>query len=308
MRTVYTTGRSGASTKSDDFTKFRFEWLGKLARDPAVSPFAFRVGFMLSTYVNRLSRVAWPKFETLAKELSCSRDGVRKVYRQLLRMGYLARDPSRGPGRSICVQLRPPKGDSHHPFQATQRVTTVAKKSDSRPGKQGQRSPQNSLKNPLKNPTDIDREAGSLATALPTGALAHPLGGKHVEAETASRQTADAVRSTPKPLNPHADKQRCLNEIAGVLGWGRVCSLSEPRVDELCGLWSEKKIRAEDLLAEFPNGAPEATVARAAGIGQQANGTELATSARAKRPADCKRIELEAIHSEKRAQKNVAQT
>jgi hypothetical protein len=150
------------------------------------------------------------------------------------------------------------------------------------------------------NPSGADREADERATALPTGALARPPKSEQAEAKRTDRRNGEAAPSARKQPNPHAERQRAEAEIAKVIGWQRLTELPEERVNELCQQWIEKKKSADDLRAEFPNSAPVATVTSRTGIGEQTGGTELATAARTRRPVDCSRTDLEAVHADRR--------
>jgi hypothetical protein len=290
---------------SDNFTKLKLDWLDELVCDPSLSPFAFCVAYVLSTYVNRKSGTAWPKHETIAERIKCSRDGVRKAIRGLLELGYLGLVKGRGRGHSNCYRLQLKKGDSHHPFQTAERVTTVPKKGDGRRRKGVQPSPQNPLKNPLKNPTNADPPAGSLATALPTGALARPPCSEQPEPKTAAQaKNGGAEWLAHIQLNPYAEQQRLDREITAIIG-PQYWELPEDRMTKLRDGCGKGNITADELRATFSNGAPAATGTLIGGIGEQSEDAEFAVAARGKRAADCKRAELDAVLAENRARKNV---
>jgi len=105
MCAVYTTGRSGASTKSDDFTKFKLDWLDKVARDPDITDFTFRAAYVLvSTFLNRQTRTAFPTQETIASLINGKEEGVRAAFRRLAKAGHLRRE-RRGKRRSTIYSL-----------------------------------------------------------------------------------------------------------------------------------------------------------------------------------------------------------
>jgi len=156
----------------------------------------------------------------------------------------------------------------------------------------------------LKNPTGADREADERATALPTGALARPPQGKHAEAKRVVEKQNGRAPSLNTQPNANIVRQRCEREIAKIIGWPLLCSQLEECVADLCRRWSEKEIGPDNLRAEFPNSAPGAALTPAAGIVNGTDHAEVAKAAREKRPADCNRTELEAVHAEKaRAEK-----
>jgi len=294
----------------NDFTKTKLAWLDRLARDRNVTPFAFRVGYVLaSTFLNRGTGTAWPSHKKLAALVNGTEEGVRAAMRQLVNTRHVERDEeARGRGHTNVYRLIHKNRDGHTGISdggvVKKTGTAKPKTRDSHTEKPGSPSPQNPFKNPLKNPTGADGEADERATAHPTGALARPPKSEQAKAKRADRGNGEAPPSARKQPNPHAERQRAEAEIAGVIGWRRLIDLPEGRVDELCRQWIEKKKSAADLRAEFPNGAQVATVTRTVGIGEQADRTEAGNAARAKKPVDCNRTDLEAIHAEKaRAEK-----
>jgi len=293
---------------SDDFTRKKLDWLDAVRRDPALTTFTKCVAHELATFFNRKTGDAFPSHETIAKRLYASPSGVKKAIRRLERAGYL--DVSQGRGRTHTNHYRPrlKKGPSEDRFpndgSKAKRVLAGREKGPGEDEKGSRLGPRNPSINPLMNPTGADGEADERATAPPEGALARPPKSEQAKAKRADRGNGEAAPSARKQPNPHAERQRAEAEISNVIGWRCLIDLPEGRVDELCRQWIEKKKSADDLRAEFLNGAPAATVTPRADIGEQTDDTELATAARAKRPADCNRTELEAVHAEKaRAEK-----
>jgi len=210
---------------SDDFTRHKLEWIDSVRRNPAVTRFTACVAHELATFLNRKTRDAWPSHEKIAERLNASRSGVKKAVRRLERAGYLDVSRERGRTHTNHYRLRMKKGPSEDRFQRAKRVLPRTEKGPGEDGKRSRLGPQNPSTNPLMNPTDADGAAGSLATALPTGALARP---------------------------PKSEKTEAKKGLTPAIG--------------------------------FVNGTDHA---------------EVAKGAREKRPADCNRTELEAVHAEK---------
>ena len=81
--------RRGATPLADDFTRNRFLWLEQVAFDRALSPAAFKIAFVISRYINRDSRVAWPKQQLLARDAGMSRRGMQLCIADLVRRNHL---------------------------------------------------------------------------------------------------------------------------------------------------------------------------------------------------------------------------
>jgi hypothetical protein len=295
---------------SDDFTKSKLAWLDQLVRDPKITSFEFCVAYVIaSTFLNRRSGTAWPSHKKLAALINGKEEGVRAAIRHLVNAGYMERDQeARGRGHTNVYRLIHKNRDRHTGISSGGNVkktgTAKPKNRDTRTEKPGSPSPQNPFKNPLNIPTDADGEAGSLATALPTGALARPPKSEQAKARSAVQVNNGGASSVSTQPNENVVRQRCEHEIAAIVGWPLLCSLPEEHVADLCRRWSEKKIGPEQLRVEVPNSATVAVVTPATGIVNGTDHAEVAKVAREKRPADCNRTELEAVHAEKaRAEK-----
>jgi hypothetical protein len=241
---------------TDHFTKDKFAWLDKLARHLSVTHFTFRVAYVLaSTFLNRRTGSAWPSHKKLAGLVNGKEEGVRAAIRQLVNAGYLQRDEeARGRGHTNVYRLIHKNRDGHTGISDSggNRKTGIAipKNRDCHTKKPGSPSPQNPFKNPLKNPTGADAEAGSLATALPTGALARPPKGEQAEAKRAVQARNSAVALSVRPPNPHADLQRVEREITAIIG-EQYWMLPEDRATDLRDGWSKGKIGPADLALNF---------------------------------------------------------
>jgi hypothetical protein len=287
---------------SDDaktFTKLKLDWLEKIACDRALRHLDFRVAFVLSTYFNRKTGMAFPKHETLAKRIGCSRDAVRKaIHRLIKRRRYLALVEGRGRGHSNSYRI-PLKGDDHPPFQSVKQGTADPEKGDGRLEKGGRPFLQNPVKNPLTNPTGQDDEGDERATAPPTGALARPPN-EQAEAKRPVQEKNNGAAFAHKQLNPHADRQRFDRAIAAEIG-EQYWLLPEERAVELRDGLSKGTIGPADLRAQFPNSAPAAPLTPPPGIAEQTDPPEIVNAARGKRPSDWSRTELDALYGGRRA-------
>lgn len=85
----------GAHALSDNFTRGRMKWLDQLAADEAMRD-AFRLGYVLTGYMNRETGEAWPTQETLADRTGLSIRSVRDQLRALVAAGYLECKAGRG--------------------------------------------------------------------------------------------------------------------------------------------------------------------------------------------------------------------
>src|SRR5262245_43667024 len=85
---------------ADTFTRDKFRWLDQVATDVQVSPLAFRLAYIVASYVNRKSGDAWPCQDTLAKALGIGARAVRKLATELVAHGHVQVTISRGRGNS----------------------------------------------------------------------------------------------------------------------------------------------------------------------------------------------------------------
>lgn len=90
----------GAADLSDDFTRQKMEWLGRVHRDRRLSPSCFQVAFAVAGYINRQSLEAWPAQDRLADDCGMTRSGLRKALYALRDAGHLIIDAAHGRGTS----------------------------------------------------------------------------------------------------------------------------------------------------------------------------------------------------------------
>jgi hypothetical protein len=76
-------------TAATDFTRTQFEWLEKVAADPAIPATGFKLAFILSRHFNRKTGDAWPTQETLANAVGTSDRTIRTLVDLLVRKGHL---------------------------------------------------------------------------------------------------------------------------------------------------------------------------------------------------------------------------
>lgn len=81
---------------SDNFTAERFRWLEQINSDHHLPALASKVGFWISSHVNRIKLYAYPSQETLAREAGCSRKGLQLSIEALVKNGHLQSEVHRG--------------------------------------------------------------------------------------------------------------------------------------------------------------------------------------------------------------------
>lgn len=86
--------------KGDSFTANKFRWLDQVAADKSVAPLAFKLAYIVATYINRETGDAWPSQETLAASLGIGVRAVRNASGQLVDAGHVSVMVTRGRGHS----------------------------------------------------------------------------------------------------------------------------------------------------------------------------------------------------------------
>jgi Helix-turn-helix domain len=81
---------------ADSFTKMKFDCLVQIAMDRCLPPLASSLAIILTEYINRQSRTAWPTQETLANRLGVTIRAVQKVTKALEDKGHLSVTVARG--------------------------------------------------------------------------------------------------------------------------------------------------------------------------------------------------------------------
>jgi hypothetical protein len=229
------------------FTNHKLTWLQDLAGDKSITDFWFRVLFVVMCGHHNVRRGAFMSYEKLAAEVAGTEEGVRKALRELVRADHLIRR-QRGRSKVYFPNFQNRYGEpAIKPPSRGENGTAgmpITQNRDGHTKQPGQPSPHNPSTNPINNPSSSENEsAGERASAPDNGALARPPDGKQVATQTAVQEQhrGAAPCMQHKKSNSNAERQRCENEIADVIGWSRLIELSEGRVNELCRQWIEGK-------------------------------------------------------------------
>jgi hypothetical protein len=269
-------GRNGASAAAQAlagkaFTKAKFDWQDAIRRDSDLTRFDCCVAQELSSFFNRHTGEAYPSHQTIAGKLNASRSGVKKSLLRLAHAGYLEVTEGRGRTHTNRYRMRLKKGPVWDPFRGwsnAQRVPDRTKKGPAQAQKRSPAGPQNPVTNSLKNPS-VDAPAGSLATALPTGALPRPPCGKQAEPKRAAQgKNGSGAPLARTQLNPHAEQQQFDRELTEIIG-EQYWLLPEDQRAKLHDDWSKGKLSADDVRAKFSSSSPAPTVMPTAGIAEQ---------------------------------------
>ena len=117
----------------DTLTKDRMSWLDRIARDPNLSPGAFRIAYVISGLINRETGDAWPGLDHLANVLSLDEKSIRRLVDELVSGGYLVKQRG-GNGRPNRYRMQF-SDRTEMPDQADGRPDNNVHSADSRPDK-----------------------------------------------------------------------------------------------------------------------------------------------------------------------------
>lgn len=96
--------RSGLAVATVDrrgsFRREKFLWLEQVRADPALTPLAFMLAYVLADFVNEREGCAWPSIARLAAECRVTERGVQKVIRRLVERGHLTVELGNGRGET----------------------------------------------------------------------------------------------------------------------------------------------------------------------------------------------------------------
>jgi Helix-turn-helix domain len=241
---------------ADEFVKAKFEWLDEIVRDPAITPFTFCVAYVLSNHFNRLKNgYAWPAHKTLAEQLGCHRDSVKKAIRNLIEAKYLYCTEERGRGHSNWYRMK--NGDSDAPLfggkqsSSNKRGTAVPQKGDGHPAKGVPPGPQN----PLNETTDetIERARGGGDAHSADRGQSFKQADVRQDSKNQSEQNKPTKPKEQQPKKPKArgDRGRYEVEIANIIGWECLASLSDLQVAELCEMQRMQVAGLDRVLANI---------------------------------------------------------
>lgn len=87
----------------------RAAWLDRLSRDPEVSPAAFRVAYVIGSFMNRETGLAWPSVPTIAAASCLSLSAAKRALAALVDGGHLLVETDRGRGRSNRYRIPEPE-------------------------------------------------------------------------------------------------------------------------------------------------------------------------------------------------------
>ena len=96
-----------ATPAPDSFEKFREEWLRQIALDKELPAGALRLCIVISTYLNRYSREAWPGMARLAKETGLSRRWIADLTRLVEERGHWEVTRTKVGAKNIVNHYRP---------------------------------------------------------------------------------------------------------------------------------------------------------------------------------------------------------
>jgi len=86
--------------RAPPFPRAKFLWLDQVSADPALTPLAFRLAYVLANLVNEREGYAWPSVARLAAKCRVTENGVKKVIRRLSERGHLAVEFGSGRGKT----------------------------------------------------------------------------------------------------------------------------------------------------------------------------------------------------------------
>jgi hypothetical protein len=90
---------------ADKYTADRFRWLDQIGADPELTPLCFRVGYAITTHMNRSTGDAWPGQDRLAAACHTSDRSIRDALTRMKNGGHLEQT-GRG-GRSKSSRYKP---------------------------------------------------------------------------------------------------------------------------------------------------------------------------------------------------------
>jgi hypothetical protein len=93
-----------AAKHGASFGRDKFVWLDQVHADPALTPIAFMIAYVLANLVNEREGFAWPSIARLAAECRVTERGVQKIIRRLVECGHLCVE--RGGGRGETNRYR----------------------------------------------------------------------------------------------------------------------------------------------------------------------------------------------------------
>ncbi|HEY7242629.1 MAG TPA: helix-turn-helix domain-containing protein [Xanthobacteraceae bacterium] len=234
------------------FTKQRLDWLDNLARDPAISDFAFRVAYVLQNYFNRKKNGwAWPALETIAQTMGRSRSGVKKAIRQLAETENLDRQDFRGRGHSSFYRLieNGPAQDRLNGASKAGRKERVLPRPQNGPGC-SQNGPGQDEKRSHAGPQNpLNESNGRTPSRTPSSQAA-------VRAGAFARK-----RDVPKSM---MDRGRHETAIAKIIGWDCLYWLDENEVFFLCEL---HRVNSPDLADKLTAAHARWQASKTAGVG-----------------------------------------
>jgi hypothetical protein len=91
--------------RADKYTADRFRWLDQIGADPELTPLCFRVGYAITTHMNRSTGDAWPGQDRLAAACHTSDRSIRDALTRMKNGGHLEQT-GRG-GRSKSSRYKP---------------------------------------------------------------------------------------------------------------------------------------------------------------------------------------------------------
>jgi hypothetical protein len=103
-RIDYSGNVNEAASRGASFARDKFVWLDQVRADPALTPLAFMLAYVLANLVNDREGYAWPSITRLAAECRVTERGVQKVIRRLVERGHLSVE--RGSGRGETNRYR----------------------------------------------------------------------------------------------------------------------------------------------------------------------------------------------------------
>ena len=149
----------------DAFTRERWAWLKQVAADDGLTPFAFRVAFILADHLNRESRLSWPSQDRIGEVLRATRKGIQGAIAQLAERDHIAVIPStnRKGGNRYRPILQQPVEDLDNANGSTHEhishVTHGSHEDDPHATRGSTVMPPAGGPNLLKEPVEIERDS-----------------------------------------------------------------------------------------------------------------------------------------------------
>lgn len=89
-----------ATRHSVSFARDKFVWLDQVRADPALTPLAFMIAYVLANLVNEREGYAWPSIARLAADCRVTERGVQRIIRGLVECGHLSVESGIGRGET----------------------------------------------------------------------------------------------------------------------------------------------------------------------------------------------------------------